>query len=108
MNALNILVSSLSERINQHAEDMEKLRLKCEYVGAPIFMHELMVVMSEKTSFDINKGSAALLQPFISGKLSQEDALQISESTGWVINALNISSVSAYENELALLYAKLK
>lgn len=108
MKALNSMVSSLSEQLNQHAENIERLHLKCEHVGAPVFMHDLMVTLAEKTSFDIRKGSAALLQPFVSGKITPEDALQISESTGWVINALNISSITTYKNELALLYAKIK
>lgn len=108
MNAANAMVNAVTTRLNQHAADIEKLRLKCEYAGAPVFMFELMVIMSQKTSFDIRKGSSVLIQPFYSGKFSLEDALQISESTGRIINALHISSVAAYEDELKTLYAKLK
>ena len=99
---------SIASACNRHALACENLRLKCEQIHAPYFMYELLILMSEKTAFDLRSGAAALLQPYISGNISWEDAINISESTGWLLNAASISSLSSYEKELAVLHTKLK
>ncbi|EMO8816581.1 MULTISPECIES: hypothetical protein [Enterobacteriaceae] len=98
---------SIASLCNRHALECENLRQKCERIGAPDFMYDLFILMSEKTAFDLRSGTA-LLQPFISGNMSPEDAINISESTGWLLNAASITSLSSYENELVLLHNKLK
>ncbi|EMH7333168.1 hypothetical protein [Serratia bockelmannii] len=93
---------------NNHAMVMERLQRGCSASGAPDFMWDFLKALSVKTGFNIRTGTPAMIQPFISGKLSWDDVLSISNATGYILNMKGVSTLDQYKDAISLLYERLK
>lgn len=93
---------------NNHAMAMERLQRGCSASGAPDFMWDFLKTLSAKTAFNISAGTPTMIQPFISGRISHEDALSIFEVTGYVLDMDGVSTIEHYKDAISHLYDKLK
>ncbi|HFK7186587.1 TPA: hypothetical protein ACG0BA_002229 [Serratia odorifera] len=99
---------SFFSEMKEHAALMQTIKQKCNFIGAPDDLAVLMIVMHEKTSFSLKKGSPALLQPFISGRISAEDKINIYEATGYVLDMQNVLTIDDYKKAISALLVKLR
>ncbi len=93
--------------IKRHATLLESMGQKCIQAGAPAFMKDLMDEISRKTSFSMESGNVALLQPFLSGRISYEDKINISEATGYVLDMKSVTTLDDYVDSLSSLHARI-
>lgn len=101
------MFSFLSE-MKEHDDLMQTIKQKCNFIGAPDDLADLMMVMHEKTAFSLSNGSPALLQPFISGRISAEDKINIFEATGYVFDMKNVLTIDDYKKAISTLLVKLR
>lgn len=93
---------------NNHALEMERLHHACDASGAPDMMWDFLKLLSVKTCFDISSGTSAMIQPFISGRFSDTDAINISLATGYAMDMQGVQTVEHYQTQIIQLYGKLK